>query len=185
MSESHEENIFVALSQDELWTILKLLRDGEATEISKSLETKIIMAYHDINIRLWEKDQLEHSETKQQPIFDFPQIAVDKAWEIYLKKLSKTKNLISHDDFKIVLHNFYMSTFVKKDKKRIAMFLAILGVGLKNLQSEYELQAEKFRTANELEYPLGENPGETKRKAIQDVWALKSKLEKDYLEEEE
>lgn len=97
MSKFHNNPVAVELSIDEIWTVLKLFRDGELTVLPAELEQRFIMGYHLASVeqqkaktaKAFEENPIDIEQALEvahsSPL---PEQAINAAWLDYLQQIS-------------------------------------------------------------------------------------------------
>lgn len=102
MKKLHNQPVQVTLTDAELWTMLKLFRDGEFSEIAPELEQKFILGYHAANLQA-QKIKIANQYVEREPDnelvlkifedFDGAETAINRAWDDYVRRIAEAPEI--------------------------------------------------------------------------------------------
>lgn len=151
MSKFHNHPVQVELDSEDIWTILKLFRDGELAVLSPELEQRFVIGYHMACIREAKIKKAEEHDNEPIPIEEalevaesscLPEGAINAAWLEYLNHINQTETIkyyepISYPAFVEVLEIF--AEYVDKQDRP-----AVLAGGACLKLSKFDWQEQNF-----------------------------------------
>ena len=122
MKKLHNQPVQVTLTDNELWTMLKLFRDGEFSEISPELEQKFILGYHAANLQAQKAKIANQYQESTPDIEDMLQIsedfesaetAVNLAWDDYLRRIAEASEIKHYEPLPYPVFAQVLKVFIK------------------------------------------------------------------------
>lgn len=149
MSKFHNEPVAVELSIEEIWTVLKLFRDGELTILPPELEQRFIMGYHLASIK--------HHKTKTAQTFEenpidieqalevansspLPEGAINAAWLDYLEQISASQTVKYYEPIDYPRFVSMLEIYVEHADQEETPLLLVSGEILKLNTNDWESQ---------------------------------------------
>lgn len=122
MKKLHNNTVRVHLNDDEIWTMLKMFRDGELIKLAPELEQRFILAYHEAKVKNMKAaksdkylelqpdidEMLEVAET-----FQFSDIAIQAAWDAYVQAVAECDEIQHYEPLPYLRFAAVLNEFVK------------------------------------------------------------------------
>ena len=166
MKKLHNNTVQVHLDDDDIWTMLKLFRDGELIKLAPELEQRFILAYHESKLKVLKAEKNEkHLEMlpdidemlEVAETYKFSDVAIQAAWEAYVQAIAECEEVKYYEPlpylrFAAVLNEFVKNYDMTPALKRISREIETLPFEIKladwnfedferNLMEMQELQA--------------------------------------------
>lgn len=134
MKKLHNKPVQVPLTEDDIWTLLKLFRDGEETRVAPELEAKFITAYHQAKLASLKEEKATHYIENTPDIeemlgaaenFMFADNALIAAWDAYILAIQECDAVthyepLPYQTFASVLNEFVKNYDMTPAMERIA-----------------------------------------------------------------
>ena len=140
MEKLHNKSVQVDLTDNEIWTLLAMFRDGEMIKPGAGLEQKLITAYQDSKLSTLRDNKLLEAQKDLPDLdtmlaanegFTVADTAIVAAWDVYIMAITECDSILHYeplpyDVFVMVLKKFAENYDMSQAMRRIAEEVQIL-----------------------------------------------------------